>query len=72
VGFVAALPSRRVADCHCTRRRREHGPAVVTFVGLDADQIELHDRDRRRRLARTPGGQRGLFATRRHAVLPGR
>ena len=35
VGFVATLPSRWVAHCHCSRCRRAHGAAFVTFVGLE-------------------------------------
>jgi len=64
VGFVATLPSRWVAHCHCSRCRRAHGAAFVTFVGLDADKVELRDAERRLTWYRAEtGGERGFCAT---------
>jgi hypothetical protein len=64
VAFVATLPSRWVAHCHCSRCRRAHGAAFVTFVGLDADKVELRDADRRLTWYRAgTGGERGFCAT---------
>ena len=63
VGFVATLPSRWVAHCHCSRCRRAHGAAFVTFVGLDADKVELRDADARLTWYRAEtGAERGFCA----------
>jgi hypothetical protein len=43
VSFRAALPSRWVAHCHCTRCQRAHGAGFVTWVGLDADRATIDD-----------------------------
>jgi hypothetical protein len=43
VSFRAALPSRWVAHCHCSRCQRAHGAGFVTWVGLDADRVTLED-----------------------------
>jgi hypothetical protein len=64
VRFVAGLPSRWVAHCHCTRCRRAHGAAFVTWVGLDAERVELRDPDARLAWHRGEGGaKRGFCAT---------
>ena len=61
VAFVAALPSRWVAHCHCSRCRRAHGAAFVTFVGFDADSVELRDPAARLSWYRAEGGgERGF------------
>lgn len=43
VRFTAQLPSRWVAHCHCSRCRRAHGAAFVTWVGLDEAALAIDD-----------------------------
>lgn len=43
VRFSVTLPSKWVAHCHCTRCRRAHGAAFVTWVGVDATAAEIQD-----------------------------
>ena len=43
VGFVAALPSKWVAHCHCSRCRRAHGAAFVTWAGFPTDAVTIDD-----------------------------
>ena len=64
VGFVATLPSRWVAHCHCTRCRRAHGAAFVTWVGFDADRVEIRDPEARLAWHRAEGGgERGFCSS---------
>jgi hypothetical protein len=61
VRFEARLPSRWVAHCHCSRCRRAHGAAFVTWVGLDADGVALRDPEARLRWYHAAGGgERGF------------
>ena len=41
VRFVATLPTKWVAHCHCTFCRRAHGAPFVTWAGFDADQVSI-------------------------------
>ena len=41
VRFVATLPTRFVAHCHCESCRRAHGAAFVTWAGFAAAQVEV-------------------------------
>jgi hypothetical protein len=43
VRFVAALPSKWVAHCHCTRCQRAHGAAFVTWAGFEVSAVEVQD-----------------------------
>jgi hypothetical protein len=43
VHFRIALPTRWVAHCHCSRCRRAHGAAFVTWVGAHADTASIDD-----------------------------
>ena len=43
VTFAARLPSKWVAHCHCTRCRRAHGAAFVTWAGFPADAVSIGD-----------------------------
>lgn len=43
VRFTAALPTLWMAHCHCTRCRRAHGAAFVTWVGTDAAKARIDD-----------------------------
>jgi hypothetical protein len=64
VAFTGRLPSRWVAHCHCSRCRRAHGAAFVTWVGLDADGVAV--RDPRSRLSwhrAEGGGERGFCSS---------
>jgi len=41
VRFVATMPSRFVAHCHCASCRRAHGAAFVTWAGFPSAQIRV-------------------------------
>ena len=43
VRFSAQLPSKWVAHCHCSRCRRAHGAAFVTWAGFEASAVEISD-----------------------------
>lgn len=43
VRFAARMPALWVAHCHCSRCRRAHGAAFVTWVGLRAEQAAIDD-----------------------------
>ena len=59
--FEAALPSKWMAHCHCTLCQRAHGAGVVTWVGFEADRVELRDPENRLQwYESTPGAQRGF------------
>jgi len=61
VGFVAALPSKWVAHCHCSRCRRAHGVPFVTWAGFVADAVTIADeRSQLRWHAGQEGGMRGF------------
>lgn len=61
VSFTARLPSRWVAHCHCTRCRRAHGAAFVTWVGMTADEVSIDDAvGTLRWYGQPPGGERGF------------
>jgi hypothetical protein len=61
VSFSALLPSKWVAHCHCTRCRRAHGAAFVTWVGMESDKVEIDDPDRLLRWHEAAeGGSRGF------------
>jgi len=61
VGFVAALPSKWVAHCHCSRCRRAHGAPFVTWVGFAADAVTVEDeRSNLRWHIAEEGGMRGF------------
>jgi len=60
VGFVAALPSKWVAHCHCSRCRRAHGAPFVTWAGFAADAVTVADpRSNLRWYVADEGGMRG-------------
>ena len=61
IAFTGRLPSRWVAHCHCSRCRHAHGAAFVTWVGLDADGVDVRDADARLSWYRAEGGgERGF------------
>ena len=43
VKFTARLPSLWVAHCHCSRCRRAHGAAFVTWVGVQEEGAQISD-----------------------------
>lgn len=43
IEFVATLPSRWIAHCHCTMCRKNAGSAFVTWVGLEEHQCRIDD-----------------------------
>jgi hypothetical protein len=41
VRFVATLPTKWVAHCHCSFCRRAHGAPFVTWAGFRSDQVAI-------------------------------
>lgn len=61
VQFDVHFPSNWVAHCHCTRCRRAHGAAFVTWAGFDASSVHLHDdEDLLHWYVAAEGGSRGF------------
>lgn len=62
VRFCAELPIKWIVHCHCTRCQHAHGAAFVTWVGLDATQVQIEDTQHALRWFRTPqyASQRGF------------
>lgn len=61
VGFRAAMPPRWVAHCHCSRCRRAHGAAFVTWVSVEQDRSRIDDPAQRLRwFDAGQGGERGF------------
>lgn len=61
VRFVARLPSKWVAHCHCTRCQRAHGAPFVTWAGFEQLQVEVMDAGALLRWYDAPeGGSRGF------------
>ena len=61
VAFTAALPSKWVAHCHCSRCRRAHGAGFVTWVGFPTDAVTVEDtRSQLRWFVADGGGSRGF------------
>lgn len=64
VAFSAALPSKWVAHCHCTRCQRAHGAAFVTWAGFEQQGVAIDDRDGALRWFAKEGGGERAFCTR--------
>lgn len=61
VRFTAALPPKWVAHCHCTRCRRAHGAAFVTWAGFDEASVAVSDAESLlRRHVAAEGGTRSF------------
>lgn len=61
VCFTARLPSKWVAHCHCTRCRRAHGAAFVTWAGFPAAAVAIEDSAQQLRWhVAEEGGSRGF------------
>lgn len=43
VMFAVELPSKWVAHCHCSRCRRAHGAAFVTWAGFESHAVKVGD-----------------------------
>ena len=44
IGFTAKAPSKWCAHCHCSMCRKQHGAGYVTWVGMEAAQVQVDDR----------------------------
>ncbi len=64
VGFVASLPSKWVAHCHCTLCQRAHGAAFVTWVGMESARVLVDDGDGALAWFDSPGGGERAFCKR--------
>ena len=61
IGFTAKLPSKWCAHCHCSMCRKTHGAGYVTWVGFEADKVELtHGEDQLRWFDSSKDAQRGF------------
>lgn len=59
--FDAQLPSKWMAHCHCGLCQRAHGAGVVTWVGFEAPQVQVHDpQGRLAWFESSPGAERGF------------
>ena len=59
--FEATLPTQWVAHYHCTLCQRAHGAPVVTWVGFEAAQVQVHDPQVRLQwYESTPAAERGF------------
>ncbi len=45
IRFTATGPSNWCAHCHCSRCRKNHGAGYVTWVGIEAGQVEIDDEE---------------------------
>ncbi|WP_111265906.1 GFA family protein [Marilutibacter maris] len=61
VRFLVRMPVKWVAHCHCTRCRRAHGAAFVTWVGMEEARVGIEDPEGALRWhVAVGGGQRGF------------
>ena len=61
IQFLAQLPSKWVAHCHCTMCQRSSGAAFVTWVGVDDRQCVIEDPHQRLRwYCSSDQGERGF------------
>lgn len=64
VRLHAALPTKWVAHCHCTRCQRAHGAPLVTWAGFEAAQVAVDDAGGALRWhVAAEGGSRGFCGT---------
>lgn len=64
VRLRAALPTKWVAHCHCTRCQRAHGAPLVTWAGFEATQVTVEDPAGALRWhVAAEGGSRGFCST---------
>lgn len=64
ISFTARLPTQWVAHCHCTRCRRAHGAAFVTWAGMAAEQVTIEDSAATLRWYGSSGGAERGFCSR--------
>jgi hypothetical protein len=61
VGFASREGSRWVAHCHCSKCRRAHGAAFVTWSGYAAAECRIDDAQQQLRwYESSPGAERGF------------
>ena len=61
VSFTTRFPTKWVAHCHCTRCRRAHGAAFVTWVGVEQVRASIGDPGGKLRWFRSAdGAERGF------------
>lgn len=60
IRFRIVAPSKWCAHCHCSMCQRAHGAAFVTWVGVEATQLELRSSDKLRWFASSPEASRGF------------
>lgn len=60
IRFRITAPSKWCAHCHCGMCQRAHGAAFVTWVGVDASQLELLSSDTLRWYDSSPEANRGF------------
>jgi hypothetical protein len=64
VRFRAQWPTKWIAHCHCTTRRRDHGAPFVTWAGFQTEQFELEPNGSRpTRHESSPGTRRAFRGT---------
>lgn len=64
VRFTATLPPKWVAHCHCTRCRRAHGAAFVTWAGFEETDVAVDDSESQLRHFVAPEGGTRIFCSR--------
>lgn len=63
VSFEAGLPAQWVAHCHCSRCRRAHGAAFVTWAGFGEGDVVVSDPRQSLRWYCETEASRGFCAT---------
>jgi len=64
IEFMANLPSKWCAHCHCSMCRKTHGAGYVTWVGFEAEQVSItRGQDRLCWFESSAGAQRGFCRT---------
>lgn len=61
VAFLADLPSKWCAHCHCSICRKAHGAGYVTWVGFETAQVNFVQGEKKLTwYESSPGAQRGF------------
>lgn len=61
IQFLAGLPSKWCAHCHCSMCRKAHGAGYVTWVGFERGQVTFTEgEDRLSWFESSTGAQRGF------------
>jgi len=67
--FRLAGPSKWCAHCHCTMCQRAHGAPFVTWIGIEAPQLELMSNDSLLWFASSDEAERGFCSRCGSSVL---